>query len=69
MCSVFIIYMREDSRNAAAINFFVNIRSRRGGYGAQTKNALPTGAGRAGKAGDTDSRHSFTAMPGTVEGI
>lgn len=38
-------------------------------HGAQTKNALPTGTGRAGKAGDTDSRHSFAAMPGTVEGI
>lgn len=33
------------------------------------ENALPTGAGRARKAGDTDSRHSFAAMPGTVEGI
>ena len=44
MCSVFIIYRREDSRNAAAINFFVNIRSRRGWHGAQTENALPTGA-------------------------
>ena len=47
MCSVFIIYRRADRRNAAAINFFVNIRSRRGEYGAQTENALPTGAGRA----------------------
>lgn len=47
MCSVFIIYRREDSRNAAAINFFVNIRSRRGGYGAQTKTPCrPVRAGR-----------------------
>ena len=26
MCSAFIIYRRADGRNAAAINFFVNIR-------------------------------------------
>ena len=48
---------------------FVNIRSRQDGHDAQTENALPTGAGRARKAGDTDSRHSFAAMPGTVEGL
>lgn len=28
MCSVFIIYRRADRRNAAAINFFVNIPAR-----------------------------------------
>lgn len=33
--------------------------------GSQKKLILPTGAGRA----KTDSRHSFAAMPGTVEGI
>lgn len=33
--------------------------------GSQKTLILPTGAGRA----KTDSRHSFAAMPGTVEGI
>ena len=66
MCSAFIIYRRADSRNTAVINFFFEI-SALGREKTVHRRKTPCRPVRAGRK--TDSRHSFAAMPGTVEGI
>ena len=47
MCSAFDIQESGQPQYRSDKLFFLNIRSRQGEHGAQTKNALPTGAGRA----------------------